>query len=463
VTTEAFALAVGYHQAGQLAAAEALFRSMLNDQPGHFGALHRLGLLTLQTGRPTEAVDFLNAAVRLRPDSAAAHHNLGLALRRQGLPGQALACYRRAVALQPDNAHFHGTLAVALEEAGHGAEAVTYYQEALRLEPHQPRLSNNLGVLHAGQGRLAEAESCFRQALYHQPDDASALFNLTNALAELGRLGEAAACCRRLLGVRPDDPNVRFLHAALTGEGRPATMPPALVTALFDRYAPAFEEHLTHGVNYQGPQLLRAAVAGDAEAQGLDVLDLGCGTGLCGLAFRDLARTLTGVDLSANMLARARARGIYDQLIHGELLDVLRAAAGAFDLILAADVFIYVGDLAPVFSAAAAALRAGGRFAFVVEADDGTDYVLRPTRRYAHPPEYLRGLARSCGFAERSNRRAFLRMQGNQRLEGDVYVLQRGGTPACGEAGANQSLHRTAGAFGDREAERSFRPPRPVS
>jgi predicted TPR repeat methyltransferase len=111
------------------------------------------------------------------------------------------------------------------------------------------------------------------------------------------------------------------------------------------------------------------------------------------------------------------------------LVEVLRANLGAFDLILAADVFIYVGDLAPVFPAAAAALRALGRFAFVVEADDGTDYVLRPTRRYADPPEYIRALARSCRFADGSRRRAFLRMQGGQPIEGDVYVLQQAGVP----------------------------------
>jgi predicted TPR repeat methyltransferase len=439
VTAEAFARAVGYHDAGRLADAEGLFRAILKEQPDHFGCLHRLGLLTLQVGRLAEASDFLSAAARLQPGSAAVHHNLGLALRRRGLLEPALASYRRAVALQPENAHFHANLAAALDEAGRGPEAIPHYREALRLRPDQPRWSNNLGALLARQGRLADAEACFRQALHHQPDHADALFNLTNALAELGRLGEAAACCRRLLGARPDDPNVRllgarpddpnvrFLHVALTGEGRPATTPPALVTALFDHYAAHFDDHLTLGVNYQGPQLLRAAVLGDGEARGLDVLDLGCGTGLCGLAFRDLARTLSGVDLSANMLERARARGAYDRLIHGELLDALRAAPGAFDLVLAADVFIYVGDLAPVFPAVAAALRPGSRFAFVVEADDGADYVLRPTRRYAHPPAYIRALARSCGLAEKSGHRALLRMQEGQPIEGDVYVLQRTG------------------------------------
>jgi predicted TPR repeat methyltransferase len=427
---EAFARGVRYHDAGQLAAAEGLFRSVLEEQPGHFGARHRLGLLTLQTGRLTEAVAHLSAATRLQPTVAAVHHNLGLALRRQGLAGPALASCRRAVALQPDNADFHSNLAAALAEAGNGPEAITHYQEALRLSPHQPRLDNNLGVLHAEQGRLVDAEACFRRALHLQPDYAEALFNRTNALAELGQLGEAAACSRRLLELRADDPTARFLHSALTGEGRPATTPRAMVTALFDRYAPFFDDHLSQGVDYRGPQLLRAAVPGGPGAHRPDVLDLGCGTGLCGLAFRDLAGTLTGVDLSANMLARARARGTYDRLVHGELVEVLRAARAAYDLILAADVFIYVGDLAPVFPAVSGALRAGGRFAFVVEADDGTDYVLRPTRRYAHPPEYIRALARSCGLAERSSSRAFLRKQGDQPIEGDVYVLQQDGGPA---------------------------------
>jgi predicted TPR repeat methyltransferase len=428
---EAFARGIGSHEAGDLAAAEGLFRSVLEEEPGHFGATHRLGLLALQAGRLEEAADYLTVAVRLRPGSAAAQHNLGLALRLQGLSDPALACFRQAVALQPDNAEFQGNLAASLAAAGHTSEAVTRYQEALRLNPQRPRPHNNLGALYAEQGRLADAEVCFRRALQLQPDHAEALFNLTNALAELGRLSEAAACSSRLLELRPDDPTARFLHAALTGSDRPATMPRGMVTALFDRYAPLFDDHLSQRVDYRGPQLLRATVAEDTAAPGLDILDLGCGTGLCGRAFRDLARTLTGVDLSANMLAHARTCAVYDHLIQGDLVEVLRAARAAYDLILAADVFIYVGDLAPVFAAVSVALRAGGRFAFVVEADDGTDYVLRPTRRYAHSPEYIGALARSCGLAERSSSRAFLRRQGDQPITGDVYVLQQAGGPAC--------------------------------
>jgi predicted TPR repeat methyltransferase len=428
MTAEAFALAARHHEAGNLAAAEEVFRHILQEDPAHFGATHRLGLLALQTGRVTEAVEHLTRAVRLNPDSAAAHHNLGLALRRQGLPGPALASYRRAAALQPGNEEFHSNLAAAFAEAGQRGEAIAHYQESLRLNPHRPRPHNNLGVLYAELGRLTDAEAHFRAALRLRPDYAEALVNLTSALADLGRPGEAADCCQRLLELHPDDETARFLRAALTGEGRPATTPRNMVTALFDRYAPFFDDHLLKGVNYRGPELLRAAILRGPAPRDLDVLDLGCGTGLCGRAVRDLARTLTGVDLSANMLAQARESGVYDHLIQGDILEVLKAAPAAYDLILAADLFVYVGDLAPVFPAVKSALRTRGELVCVVEAADGTDYVLRPTRRYAHSPAYIRALARSCGLAERSWSRAFLRKQDDAAVEGDVYALQNAGT-----------------------------------
>jgi predicted TPR repeat methyltransferase len=428
-TAEAFALGTRYHAAGNLAAAEELFRRVLAEDPSHFGATHRLGLVALDAGRLAEAVERLTQAISLNPDSAAAHHNLGLALRRQGLPEQALLSCRRAVALQPGNAAFHANLGGVLAELGRGPEAVAPYDAAVRLDPRQPRWLNTLGVLYTALGRPAEAAVCFQQALRLWHDYPEALTNLTGILADLGRIEEAAACSRRLLALRPDDPAARFLHAAVTGDARPPTAPPALVTGLFDQLAPSFDEHLLQALDYRGPQLLRAAVPDRPGERRLDILDLGCGTGLCGLAFRDLARSLTGVDLSARMLDQARARGVYDHFIPGDLTAVLRAAPGAYDLILAADVFIYVGDLAPVFPAVHAALRPGGRFVFVVEADDGPGYVLRPTRRYAHAPAYVRALAQSCGLTERGRTRAVLRKERDQPVEGDVYVLERAATP----------------------------------
>ena len=131
----------------------------------------------------------------------------------------------------------------------------------------------------------------------------------------------------------------------------------------------------------------------------LDIVDLGCGTGLMGAQIQPIARTLTGIDVSANMLEKARQRQIYDQLLCGDAAKLLQAQDRQFDLALAADVFIYLGDLSPVFGAVRAALRGGGLFGFTVEAIDQGDFVLRSTLRYAHSIDYLRGLADAHRFA----------------------------------------------------------------
>src|SRR5262249_34211053 len=153
----------------------------------------------------------------------------------------------------------------------------------------------------------------------------------------------------------------------------------------------------------RAPELLLGAVsrvAGRA-LRDLDVLDLGCGTGLAGEQFRPAARRLDGVDLSPKMLAQAAAKGGYDRLTAGDLVAHLGGIGDRYHLIIAADVFVYLGDLVPVFAAARRALRAGGWLAFTVEAGDGADYHLQPVRRYAHPRGYLTRAADATGFIVR--------------------------------------------------------------
>jgi predicted TPR repeat methyltransferase len=425
---ELFDEAVRRHRAGEPAAAEVLFRRTLDLDPHHAGAALRLGLLLLQTDRPAEAVGHLERATRLDPTAAAAHHNLGSALRRAGHPDRAAGCYRQALALAPGNPETHANLAVALEELGRPAEAVEHYREAARLDPGSARAANNLGAAYSRFGRPAEAEACFRRAVELAPDYPVALANLANALSDLGRPADAAGFAGRALALRPADPALAYLYAAAAGERGPPTAPPEYVVTFFDRYAAGFDAHLA-GLNYRGPELLRRAVP-DPPVAALDVLDLGCGTGLCGAAFREAARTLTGVDVSANMLARAAARGVYDRLVRADIRDVLRAEpAASYDLVLAADVFIYVGDLSDVIPGVARVLRPGGRFAAAVESYSGDGYVLRPSRRYAHSPGYLRGLAAAAGLVEVSATTAGLRLdQDGTEAEGLVAVYAR---PGC--------------------------------
>jgi predicted TPR repeat methyltransferase len=144
---------------------------------------------------------------------------------------------------------------------------------------------------------------------------------------------------------------------------------------------------------------------------------------MCGEVFRRLARTLVGVDLAANMIEMATARGVYDRLVRDDLNDFLGAHIGSFDLVIAADVFIYVGDIDVAFAATRAALRPQGQFAFSVEAFDGEGFILRPSRRYAHSLAYLRSLALRHGFAERAIHPVSVRQEEGQDLPGFIAIF----------------------------------------
>ena len=161
-------------------------------------------------------------------------------------------------------------------------------------------------------------------------------------------------------------------------------------------------------------------------APGSRLIDLGCGTGLCAPLLRPLARRLVGVDLSGLMLAKAREGGAYDELVQGDVAGVLAERAQGFDIAVAADVFVYIGDLDAVFAAATAALRPGGVFAFSVEAcDDAHDSQLGPRRRYAHSQAYLRRLAAVHGLSVESTQRSVIRQESNEGVEGWLVVMRR--------------------------------------
>jgi predicted TPR repeat methyltransferase len=162
----------------------------------------------------------------------------------------------------------------------------------------------------------------------------------------------------------------------------------------------------------------------------LDILDAGCGTGLCGPLLRPFARSLVGVDLSEGMLARARRRGEYDELIAAEIVAFIAGRPGAFDVIASADTLVYFGALEPVLAAAVQALRPGGYLVFTLEdlqgEDEGATYRLNPTGRYAHSQGYLRRALEAAGFRPCTIERAGLRREGGDPVAGLLALAPRG-------------------------------------
>jgi predicted TPR repeat methyltransferase len=267
-------------------------------------------------------------------------------------------------------------------------------------------------------GDLAAAIEVLADAMTLAEDWSAGWFRLGEWRAEQGDTAGAVAAWEAALRADPAD----ALGAALKRDLIRAVpvaeaMPAAFVEALFDQYAPGFESALVDKLDYRAPDLLTAALP----ARHFDrVMDLGCGTGLAGLLLRPLAGRLDGIDISAGMLAQAAAKGVYDRLVKADLA-TLEIGADRYDLIVAADVFVYLGALERIVGWCAGSLAEGGTLAFTVEAGD-EPLTLRESRRFAHSRAYLLGVLADAGFGQVSIDEADLRMDRGAAIRGFVVV-----------------------------------------
>ena len=395
-------------------------------------AAHLEGIEALRAGRLDEAEAFLQRALSLSPDTAVYHSNNSVILRERGQIEASLAAAERAVALAPGFAGAWYNHGISLAELARFAEALESYGRALEINPDYAEAWFNRGSVLLRLERGLEAHENYARAVALTPDNTLFLHHLGVALDSLGRLGEAVPVYERALALAPGQaiswfncgidkiklgdleggkacyvralenghPNpdlVRFFMAAAEGGEPPPTAPSEYLRNLFDGYAPRFEQHLVGVLGYAAPEVLHALLGGQMGAD-LEILDLGCGTGLLGNLLRPHARRLTGVDLAPVMIEEVRAKEIYDALELADIREYLRARTAPCDVVVATDVFIYVGDLDEVFRDVARLLTPGGLFAFSVEQHAADGYALLPTLRYAHSWAYCTSLGRRHGL-----------------------------------------------------------------
>lgn len=265
---------------------------------------------------------------------------------------------------------------------------------------------------------LQRAATCSRY-------DPQAYLDLCRALVERGDLGYARDMFGRWESVDPGNPMVAFYRSVLLGAGTPDKMPLDCVQHEFDGFAQSFDWVLAQ-LQYKVPAMLAARLAQhvrpDASCR---TADLGCGTGLTGLVAKRYSAHLSGVDLSANMLQLAEERGIYDVLVQGDLCDFLHADSDGFDLVVAGDSLIYIGDLQPVFRAVHGAMRGRGLLLFSLEhADLPEPYVVSATGRFVHSEEGVRTMLAECGFEVVSLDKDVLRMESGRAVDGMLVVAR---------------------------------------
>lgn len=393
---EQFLAGLACQQAGGLADAELHYRRALTALPGRASTLTNLGATLVQLGRPAEALRFLEQAEAAAPGDLQACLHRGLALAALRRDDAALGCFARVAAGS-------GTAA---------ARAAAWFEHA--------RCLARLGQPDAA------LESC-RQALADGPEIAGGWALRGSLLKDLGRQREAAQALHRAIELGADTPMNRYLLASLESRDAPPQPPPGYVEDLFDAYAATFDTHLMQTLRYQAPELLAHAVAG-LSRRFSSALDLGCGTGLCGPLLRPLVDHLEGLDLSAAMLALARERGVYDTLVQGDITDLMQHSERRFDLVVAADVFIYIGELDAVWAAVRRVLRPGGIYCFSAErADDPVAFELRPSSRYAHSESALRALSQRHGLLVRSLQHDTIRLDQGLPVAGLFFTLEAPG------------------------------------
>jgi len=350
-------------------------------------------------GDPIEAAEALIASGRA--DQAARDLRARLDAGRGGLLARLTLI--KALLILNDTPH-------ALEEA----------REAVSLNPNVAVAVLVLGETLLAAEALPTAIAELQRALRLDPGLMRARELIAAAWLKAGEADKALENLRELENPPPQ------MIAACKAIKAASRSDPGYVRHLFDQFSADYDQRMIGQLAYAAPQIL-FDLAGMVlpGAENLSILDLGCGTGLAGAVFKPLAARLDGVDLSPAMIEKARARRIYDQLEVGDLETSLSVPNRSYDLILAADTLVYLGDLGPVFKGARNCLAPGGCFLFTVEKADGTEFELGPKRRWRHGEAYLRRLAEQAGFTIAGLVAAAPRQEANQPVEGLAVALTR--------------------------------------
>ncbi|MCL5261552.1 MAG: tetratricopeptide repeat protein [Gammaproteobacteria bacterium] len=400
------------------------FQACLKLEPRHVNALlHLANILQLENNLLSAAKNYQNA-LKIEANLVTAHHNLATILVAKAKYGAAYRHLKKVLSLEPDHLEaLHNLGAMFLLQKNPSA-ALKYFLRLSQLiksfDAHY-----NLGIIYMDLGRYADAIIYLEQALQIQPNDFGAHNNLGAIYLKKADYVSALKHYTAAISVKPDNSEIAYIIAAITQKNMPAAAPKMYLQHLFDQYAPYYEKHLSL-LQYEAPEALFKAVQSVASSpQDWQILDLGCGTGICGVKFKQYVKKLIGIDLSANMLEVARQKNVYHELkeipINTALLNY-----NALDLIIAADVFPYLGDLSDIFTLCSKSLKKGGIFAFTTEKTTEFPFILQQTARYAHSEKYIIDLALKNNFSVCKNTEIMLRKQKDTEILGFLCIFISG-------------------------------------
>jgi len=339
----------------------------------------------------------------------------------------AISCYEKALSIKPDYAEAHYNLGFSLHRLGQLDAAVRSYKKVVAIKPDYAETHNNkiLSVIYFfTNGQIPDAIDTLEALIKDNPNDAL-LFNMIGGCyASLGQPDMAVKNYEQALAIKPDYAVPQHMLNALTGNK--STEPPKeYVKNLFDDYAERFDDSLIKELEYKLPFLMKELILKLDPTRKIfeKVIDLGCGTGLTGKELRDISNNLTGIDISSNMVAKTRELDVYDRLIVGDIVDILSSSKEKYDLFIALDVFIYIGELTKIFKTVRQCCNKNALFIFSIETQMDDGYSLLKTGRYSHSESYVLKTA-SDGFKLIDSQEVNLRKEKEGWIDGKIFILQ---------------------------------------
>lgn len=312
----------------------------------------------------------------------------------------------------------------------HYPQAALWAEQASAMAPESAQLKHLMAEAQAYNGQYEEAIALYTELLLQEPDNTDFLHDRLLAYINTAQTPLAQQDAERLVALAPDNETFTYYASMLKGE-TPATQPASVVTRLFDTSAAQFDQHLVGSLQYTLPQDVAQWILDWYPDKKVDVLDLGCGTGLLGASLGPLRGVIVGVDLSTKMIEKAAQRGVYAQFNQVNVLDALQATPEShYDVITALDVLIYVGDLSTVIPNAHRILTPGGRFVFSCEAAPKkvktfTLKATQATQRFVHQQDHVNKLLKAAGFGQIQMETRALRLEAGEPVQGFVVTAQK--------------------------------------
>lgn len=385
------------------------------------------GLMAEKAGNIPGAFEALRRSVALAPDWGPGLLELSLLLARQNQFKEAVETAEKVAALEPKNLQVLAGVIDIAHRASHLEMAVRHLRRGLELVAGDPSLRRLLARDLGNLGQYAESLELWGALIEENPQDTESLMGRVHVLVAQGQVARARKDTMALLELAPGD-SVYAYYNALAHGATPPHQPPELNRGLFDNLAELYDRHMVRTLKYQLPQQIAKKLIAGYPDKKINVLDLGCGTGLLGVCLGRLDGALVGVDISKGMIEQAARHNVYDRFHHTNLLDALEdTPASLYQVLAALDVFIYAGDMSKAIPNALRILTPGGQFIFSCEAapEDGAALVLQPSGRYAHQRSAIEALCIAAGFAPVEIEDTVLRHENNEPVNGFVVTAHK--------------------------------------